>query len=168
MNNENSIILAKKENTLVLAMLAVGAIAVETVSIGKSVDIINEKINTIKSLGFTSIQSGLGNKPALSHELPYKSFKTAVSGKFEGKTGRALTESIRDLRASINYGLESDKVLTDSNPSRAKNDDKKTSSRAPTTPKPFDAKKVADTLTCKYNTKQIKAIIAELELLITF
>jgi hypothetical protein len=169
MNNENSVVLAKKESILVLAMLAVGAIADETVSIGKSIDVINEKINTIKSLGFTSIQSGLGNKPAEAGELPYKSFKTAISGKFKGKTGRLLTEAIRDLRASINYGLESDKVLTDSNPSRVKSTDKKEqTTRAPTTPKPFDAKKVADTLTCKYNTKQIEAIIAELELLITF
>ena len=157
------------ENNLVLALLAIETIAVETVSIGKSIDVINEKISVIKSLGFTSIQSGLGNKPAEAGELPYKSFKTAISGKFKGKTGRLLTEAIRDLRASINYGLESDKVLTDSNPSRVKSTDKKEkTTRAPTTPKPFDAKKVADRLTCSYNAKQVKAIIAELELLIKF
>ena len=159
----------KTENNLVLAMQAIESIAVETVSIGRSIDAINEKINTIKTLGFTSIQSGLGNKTAIEGELPYKCFKEAIAGKFAPKTGRLLTESIRDLRASINYGLESGKVLTDSKASRAKSTDtKEKTTRAPATPKPFDAKKVADTLTCKYNTKQIKAIIAELELLITF
>jgi hypothetical protein len=151
------------ENNLVLAMLAVGAIADETVLIGKSIDVINEKVDVIKSLGFTSIQSGLGNKPAEAGELPYKSFKTAISGKFKGKTGRLLTEAIRDLRASINYGLESDKVLTDSNPSRAKKDDKKeSSSRAAATPKPFDAVKVADNICGKYTTKQVTLLIMEL------
>ena len=155
------------ENNLVLALLAIETIAVETVSIGKSIDVINEKVSVIKSLGFTSIQSGLGSKPAETGELPYKSFKTAVSGKFKGKTGRLLTEAIRDLRASINYGLESDKVLTDSNPSRAKSDDKKEkTTRAPATPKPFDALKVADIICGKYTTKQVKALIVELEKLI--
>ena len=157
------------ENNLVLALLAVESIAIETVSIGKSVDIINEKINTIKSLGFTSVQSGLGNKPAAAGELPYKAYKEAIKGKFEGKTGRLLTESIRDLRASINLGLETGNVLTDSNPSRAKSNDKKEkTTRAPATPKPFDAVKVADTLCGKYTAAQVKALIIELELLITF
>ena len=158
------------ENSLVLALLAVESIAIETVSIGKSIDVINEKVSVIKSLGFTSIQSGLGNKPALSHELPYKSFKTAVSGKFEGKTGRALTESIRDLRASINYGLESDKALTDSNPSRAKagvDKKEKSSSRAVGTKKPFDALKVSNRLCGLYNRKQIESLIGELQKVIS-
>lgn len=154
------------ENNLVLALLAIETIADETVLIGKSIDVINEKISVIKALGFTSIQSGLGNKPAEAGELPYKSFKTAVSGKFKGKTGRLLTEAIRDLRASINYGLESDKVLTDSNPSRVKSTDKKKQTRAASVAKPFDAKKVADNLCDKYNEKQIKALIVELEFLI--
>ena len=157
----------KTENNLVLAMHAIESIAIETVSIGKSIDAINEKISTIKSLGFTSIQSGLGNKAAAAGELPYKAYKEAIAGKFEGKTGRLLTETVRDLRQSINYGLESGKVLTDSKASRAKSKDtKEKTSRAASTPKPFDAVKIADNLCGKYNEKQIKALIVELQLLI--
>ena len=162
----------KTENNLVLAMVELEVIAIETVKIGRSIDVINSAIGKIKSLGFTSIQSGLGNKTPLAGELPYKCFKEAVAGKFAPKTGRLLTESIRDLRASINYGLESGKILTDSKASRNKSDDKKEkttgakTTRAASTPKPFDAKKVADNLCDKYNEKQIKALIVELELLI--
>ena len=157
----------KTENNLVLAMQAIEEIAVETVKIGKSIDIINEKISTLRTLGFTSIQSGLGNKAAAAGELPYKAYKEAVAGKFAPKTGRLLTESIRDMRASINYGLESGKVLTDSNPSRAKKDDtKEKTTRAKTTVKPFDAVKIADNLGGKYTAKQISALIVELQLLI--
>ena len=149
-------------------MLAVGAIADETVLISKSIDAINEKISTVKSLGFTSIQSGLGNKAAIAGELPYKCFKEAIKGKFAPKTGRLLTESIRDLRASINYGLESGKVLTDSKASRAKAGDKKEkTTRAASVAKPFDAEKVADNICGKYTKKQVEALIVELEFLIT-
>ena len=155
------------ENNLVLALLAIETIAVETVSIGKSIDAINERIAVIKGLGYHSIQSGLGNKPPVAGELPYKAYKEAITGKFEGKTGRLLTEAIRDLRASINHGLESGKTITDSNPSRVKSDKKEKTSRCAVPPKPFDALKVSISLCDKYTHKQINALITELQKLIS-
>lgn len=158
------------ENHLVLAMAAIESIAGETILIVKSIDSINEKIALIKSLGFTSIQSGLGKTDAVPGELPYKSFRAACIDKFAGQTGRLLTGSIRDLRQSINYGLSTDKPITDSNYSRTKRRAKqnaKTGTAGTTSAAAvFDAVKICARLTGKYNKKQVTAIIIELQKLI--
>jgi hypothetical protein len=157
---------AASEDRLLLSLIDLESIAESMMTGIAAVAAINECVRNIRKRGYTSIQSGLGNKPALSHELPYIAFREIADRKFERFTGRTKTDVISSFKQSVNLGLETGTVLTDSNPSRAKSNDKKTSSRAAATPKTFDAKKVADRLTCSYNAKQIKAIIAELELLI--
>ena len=156
------------ENNLILAMAALAAIATETVSIGKSIDTINERIAVIKGLGYHSIQSGLGSPygpiEVVQGELPDKSLRAAVIDQFAGKTGRLLTESLRDLRQSINYGLETGKILTDSKISRVKKNER-AAKNAPTVVI-FDAVKISTWLSGKYTKKQISALIVELEKLI--
>jgi hypothetical protein len=156
---------AASEDRLLLSLIDLESIA-DSMMTGIAAAAINECVSNIRKRGYSNIQSGLGNKPALSHELPYIAFREIADRKFERFTGRAKTDVISSFKQSVNYGLETGNVLTDSNPSRAKSDDKKSSSRAVGTQKPFDAKKVADRLACNYNAKQIKAIIAELEILI--
>ena len=121
------------ENNLVLALQHITSIAVETISIGKSIDCINEKVKAIKGLGFTSIQSGLGKKKPIAGEMYYAAYRAAVAGKFVHLTGKPLTKAIADLRQSINFGLENGGIQTDSNASRAKTTtDSKTTTGAKT------------------------------------
>lgn len=153
----------KTENNLVLAMVELESIAVETISIGKSIERINTAISKIKTLGFTSIQSGLGKAAAVKGELPYVAFKKAVSSKFEGKTGRQLTEAFRDLRLSINHALESGITVVDSNPSRQKAKTEAKTTRATAIPKPFDAKKACLFICGKYTANELSALIPLLQ-----
>jgi hypothetical protein len=162
-----------KENNLMLALEHIENIAIETVSIGKSIYSINESIHVIKSLGFTTIQNGQTKAKPLANELPYAAFKTAITGKFIHLEGRAKTSAISDLRQSINFGLQNDGLeVKDSNASRAKTKAKaKTSDkkeRGASTPKEFNAVKIADDLAGKYTGNQINALIIELQKLLEF
>jgi len=160
-----------KENNLMLALEHIENIATETVSIGKSIYSINESIHVIKSLGFTTIQNGQTKAKPLANELPYAAFKTAITGKFIHLEGRAKTSAISDLRQSINFGLQNDGLeVKDSNASRAKTKAKaKTGAKTgASTPKPFDAIKIADGLAGKYTGNQINALIIELQKLLEF
>jgi hypothetical protein len=153
------------ENNLLIALSHVETIAIETVKIGKSVETINSAIIAIKGLGFIAIQTGLGKSKPNSNELPYAAYKTAVTGKFSHLSGKPLTKAIADLRQSINFGLQNGGIVTDSNASRAKTG-AKTGAKTTRAAKPFDAVKVAAALSGKYTTKQINALIIELEKLV--
>ena len=134
----------------------------------KTISLINDSVSIIKAQGFTAIQSGLGNSKPVDNELPYIAFKEIADRKFTAYSGRAKTDVISSFKKSIELGLKTGDVLTDSNPHRAKNDNDETKTRAAAAPKPFNAVKVADNLGGKYSVNQIKELINELQKLIDF
>ena len=160
---------ATTENRLLIALSALEVIADNMIIGMRTVGLINESVSIIRAQGFNAIQSGLGNSKPADFELPYVSFKEIADRKFVDYEGRAKTNVISSFKKSIELGLKTGDVLTDSNPHRAKNDDTKndTKTRA-AAPKPFSAAKIADNLCGKYSVNQIKEVITELQKLIDF
>jgi hypothetical protein len=164
---------ATTENRLLVALSALEVIADNMIIGIKTVGLINESIALIKAQGFNAIQSGLGNSKPADNEMPYVAFKGVADRKFSSYEGRAKTDIISSFKKSIELGLKTGDVLTDSNPHRAKNgsdsDETKTKTKTGTpTPRPFNAVNVADRLGGKYTVNQIKELITELQKLIDF
>ena len=151
-----------------VALSALEVIADNMIVGMRTVGLINESITLIRANGFTAIQSGLGNSKPADNEMPYVAFKEVADRKFVDYEGRAKTNVISSFKKSIELGLKTGDVLTDSNPHRAKNDNDETKTRAAAAPKPFSAAKTADNLCGKYSVNQIKELITELQKLIDF
>ena len=158
------------EARLLIALSALEVIADNMIIGMRTVGLINESVALIRVQGFNAIQSGLGNSKPANNELPYIAFKEIADRKFVDYEGRAKTNVISSFKKSIELGLKTGDVLTDSNPHRAKNDNddtkNDTKTRAAAAPKPFSAAKIADTLCGKYSVNQIKEVITELQKLI--
>ena len=159
------------EARLLIALSALEVIADNMIIGMRTVGLINESVSIIRAQGFNAIQSGLGNSKPTDFELPYIAFKEIADRKFSSYEGRAKTNIISSFKKSIELGLKTGDVLTDSNPHRAKNgsdsDETKTKTKTGTsTPRPFNAVNVADRLGGKYTVNQIKELITELQKLI--
>lgn len=151
-----------------------------------------ERDNAIEQLrahGFNAIQAGKKGtakdfKPLLPNEVSYDMCENMALAAFEkmrltyDKTQQA--NALKNFRLSFAFAL--DCGIWTNNVARYKDNLKKSlavtsnkstgtkekTTRAVGVPKPFDAVKTADNLCGKYTIKEIKALIVELELLVSF